>query len=154
MSSVSRIVPKYPKEKYPKKNKRTSKRQSILFYSNRKHFWKSHNAEKNWKNPLGFFNIHSVAKLQKKWRGPFGEFFPTKSLAMPKKTERGTLWPLPVSYVTRETFLVQFLRPTGTIFGVFLKFCRTFGVVLFWSLRVYRKKTLTKKAMTIVDSFL
>ena len=29
-------------------------------------------------------------------------------------------------------------------FGGFVKFCRSFGVELFWSLQVYRKKTLTK----------
>ena len=95
---------------------------------------------KNWKgDPLGFFNIHSVAKHQKieggkffyfrkkisqcrkNWkRGPFGIFqhpfwrktakkieggilweknFPKKSLAVPKKIERGSR---PVWYVTRE----------------------------------------------------
>ena len=45
--------------------------------------------------------------------------FPKKSLAMPEKTERGTLvWPRQVLYVTLETFLVQFLGPTGTIWGL------------------------------------
>ena len=38
---------------------------------------------------------------------------------MPKKIER---YP-PVFYVTRETFLVQFLGPTEAL----LQFCRTFG---------------------------
>ena len=39
-----------------------------------------------------------------------------KSLAMPKeKLNEGTLWFRPVLYVTRETFLGQFLEPTGTI---------------------------------------
>ena len=41
-------------------------------------------------DPLGFFNIHSVAKQQKIEGGPFGEkIFRNKSLTMPKKTERG-----------------------------------------------------------------
>ena len=42
---------------------------------------------------LGFFYTQSVAKPKKKLKGgPFGEIFlPKKSLAMPKKTERGTL---------------------------------------------------------------
>ena len=31
-------------------------------------------------------------------------FFPKKCLAMPKKTERGTLWSRPALYVMRETF--------------------------------------------------
>ena len=64
-------------------------------------------------NPLGFFNIHSVAKLQKiEGGGPFvGKKFFEKSRTVPKKW---TLWSRPVLYVTRETFLVQFLGPTGT----------------------------------------
>ena len=40
--------------------------------------------------PFGIFNIHSVAKHQKNAGGPFGEiFFSKKSLAVPKKNERG-----------------------------------------------------------------
>ena len=77
---------------------------------------KSHYAEKTERgDPLGFFNIHSVSKLQKKKGGPLRKKFP-KKVAMPKKKlKRGTLWPHPVLYVTRETVLVQFLVPTGTI---------------------------------------
>ena len=45
---------------------------------------------KNWKGgPLGFFNIHSVAKQQKNEGGPFGEKNFPKSLAVPKKIEGG-----------------------------------------------------------------
>ena len=70
-------------------------------------------------DPLGFFNIHSVAKHQKKCRGPFGEkIFRKKSLAVPKKYERG-LWSRPVWYVTRKNkknlFLVQFARPNSAM---------------------------------------
>ena len=67
-------------------------------------------------DPLGFFNIHSVAK-QKKMKGdPFvGIFFKKKSRTVPKKSKGGTLWSRLVLFVTRETFLVQFLGPTGTI---------------------------------------
>ena len=58
-------------------------------------------------DPLGFFNIHSVAKLQKIEGGPFrGEFFLKKSRTVPKKSKGGTFWSRPVLYVTRETFLV------------------------------------------------
>ena len=40
-------------------------------------------------DPLGFFNIHSVAKHQKiKGETLWGTFFFEKSLTMPKKTER------------------------------------------------------------------
>ena len=40
--------------------------------------------------PLGFFNIHSVAKSQKN-EGPLGEIikFWVKSLIVPKKTQKG-----------------------------------------------------------------
>ena len=46
---------------------------------------------KNWKGgPLGFFNIHSVAKHQKIEGGHFGEkIFSEKSLAVPKKNLKG-----------------------------------------------------------------
>ena len=43
------------------------------------------------RDPLGFFNIHSVAKHQKKCRGPFGEnFFSKKKSRSAEKNERGT----------------------------------------------------------------
>ena len=58
-------------------------------------------------DPLGFFNIHSVAQHQKMKGDPLGNNFSAKkSLAMTTKTERGTLCSRPVLYVTRETFLV------------------------------------------------
>ena len=67
---------------------------------------KSHNAEKTERgDPLGFFNIHSVAKHQKKMQGdPLGKkfFFEKKSLAVPKKMKGGSLWSRPVWYVTRK----------------------------------------------------
>ena len=48
--------------------------------------------------------------------GPFGgKKYLKKSRTVPKKNLEGTLWSRPVLYVTRETFLVQFLGPTGTI---------------------------------------
>ena len=49
-------------------------------------------------DPLGFFNIHFVAKHQKKCRGdPLGKiFFREKSLAVP------VVWSRPVWYVTRK----------------------------------------------------
>ena len=60
---------------------------------------------------MGFFNIHAVAKLQKNegWKKDL-----QKSHTVPKKIKK-TLWSRPVLYVTRETFLVQFLGPTSTI---------------------------------------
>ena len=79
---------------------------------------KSQNAENIKRgDALGFFKIHSVAKIQQKLKGnpSWKNFFSKKSIAMPKKTERGNFWSRPVLYVTRETFLVRFLGPTGTI---------------------------------------
>ena len=62
---------------------------------------------------LEFFNIHSVGKKPKKLKGdPLGKKI-TEESRNAEKTEY--LWSRPVLYVTRETFLVQFLRPTGTI---------------------------------------
>ena len=52
-------------------------------------------------DPLGFFNIHSVAKHQKMQGDPLGKKS-KKSLAVPKKMKGGTLWSRPVWYVTRE----------------------------------------------------
>ena len=69
-------------------------------------------------DPLGFFNIHSVSKLQKNEGGTisWGNFFLKKVAQCQKnlKGPSGTLWSRPVLYVTRETFLVQFLGTTGT----------------------------------------
>ena len=78
---------------------------------------KFHNAEKLKGDHLGFFNIHAVAKHQKIEGGyPLEKnFFRKKSLAVPKKIERGIIWSRSVLYDTRETFLVQFLGPAGTI---------------------------------------
>ena len=55
-------------------------------------------------DPLGFFNIHSVAKHQKNAGGPSGEIFlfRKKSLEVPKKMKGGSLWSRPVGYVTRK----------------------------------------------------
>ena len=54
-------------------------------------------------DPLGFFNIHSVAKHQKNAGGTlWGKiFFRKKSLAVPKM-KGGSLWSRPVRYVTRK----------------------------------------------------
>ena len=69
-------------------------------------------------DPLGFCNIHSVAKQQKIEGGPFGEKnFPKKSLAVPKKNWKGGPFGLPgygmVRGKTEKTFLVQFARPNS-----------------------------------------
>ena len=92
-------------------------------------------------DPLGFFNIYFVAKLQKIEGGTlsWGKIFLKKSRTVPKKSKGGTFWSRPVLYVTRETFLVQFLGPTGTFWGL-LNFVELL-VELFWSVQVVLKNT-------------
>ena len=65
---------------------------------------KSRNAEKTERgDPLGFFNIHSVANIKKNAGGPFEEKNSEKKcLAVPKKMKGGSLWSRPVWYVTRK----------------------------------------------------
>ena len=87
---------------------------------------KSHNAKKTERgDPLGFFNIHSVAKHQKQCRGAlWGNFFRKKCLAVPEKMKGGTLLSRPVWYVTRKNRKNLF----GSVqvqFGAII-FCRTF----------------------------
>ena len=82
-------------------------------------------------DPLGFFNIY-VEKLQKIRRDPLVE----KIAQYRKKSKGGTLWSRPELYVTLETFLVQFLGATGTIWH-FVEFL----VELFWSLQVVLENT-------------
>ena len=79
----------------------------------KKHFWKKSLTmpkKTEREDPLEFFNIHSVAKLQKMKGDPMVK----KNLKKVAQC-RKNLWSRPVLYVTRETFLVQFLGPTGTI---------------------------------------
>ena len=104
--------------------------------------WKVSQCRKKLKGgPFGIFQHPFSRKTPKKWRGTLrGTNFLEKSLAMPKKLKG---WSRPVLYVTRETFWFSSLGQ-GVQFGVSSKYCRTFGVELFWSLQVYRKKTLTK----------
>ena len=77
----------------------------------------------NWRAKRGTisdFLTSIVAKHQKIEGGPFGEkSFPKKSLAVPKKTERGDplVSPGMVCYAEKQekTFLVQFARPNDSI---------------------------------------
>ena len=78
------------------------------------------------RNPLGFSNIHSVAKHQKKCRGDplrkknFEKKIRKKCLAVPKKNEcLGGLFGLArydmLRGKTGKFILVQFARPNGAI---------------------------------------
>ena len=86
---------------------------------------------------MGFPNIHSVAKQQKIEGGPFGEKFPEKSLAVPKKIGRGDplVSPGMVCYEGKQEKPFWFSSLDQIVqFGAII-FCRTF-VELFWSVRV------------------
>ena len=103
-------------------------------------FWKKdHNAEKLKRDPIGFFNIHSVGKLQKNEGGLWGIFFEKKSRTMPKKLKDPSVC-LARYCVLRgkkgKNFLVQFPGPTEIISN-FVELL----VELFWSLQVYQKNT-------------
>ena len=97
---------------------------------------KSHNAKKTGRvDPLGFFNIHSVAKHQKNAGGTlWGKFFfEKKSLAVPKKNERGEplVSPGMVCYAKKQEKPFWFSSLDQIVhFGAII-FCRTF-VELFW----------------------
>ena len=96
----------------------------------------SQNSSKKLRDPLGFSNIQSVAKLQKMNRGPFGEnCFSEKRSRNGEKKLKGD--PLASSGIVcyAVNFLVQFPGPTGAIQN-FVELL----VELFWSLQVYRKK--------------
>ena len=94
--------------------------------------------------PLSFFKIHSVAKLQKNEGGPFGENnVPDESLAMPKKTERGPLASSGIlCKVLNRSFLVQFRGPTEKIWRL-LKMFKTFGRTILVTSGVSQKQTKT-----------
>ena len=104
---------------------------------------KSHNAEKTERgDPLGFFNIHSVAKHQKNAEGnPLGKFFSKKKSRSAEKNERvePLVSPGMVCYAEKQEKPFWFSSLDQIVqFGAII-FCRTF-VELFWSVRVDRKK--------------
>ena len=70
-------------------------------------------------DPLGFSNIHSVAKQQKIEGGPFGEKkIPEKFSQCRKKLEGGPFGLAGYGMLrgkTGKTFLVQFARPNSAI---------------------------------------
>ena len=87
--------------------------------------------------PLGFSNIHSVAKQQKNEGGPFGEkIFRKKSRSAEKKLEGSHLWSRRVwCYAGKQEKPFWFSSLDQIVqFGTII-FCRTF-VELFWSVRV------------------
>ena len=116
-----------------KNSKRTSKCQSILFYSTQKPKLDRIGGKGD---TLRFF-IHCVANHQKEERKVKEIFFP-KSLTMSKKTERG---PYSISRycMLRGKKKICFgpLHRANRYNGEFLKFCRTFGrTVLVSSMRI------------------
>ena len=105
-----------------KNSRRTSKCQSIgesgPFYE-KKFLKKSLTMpKKTERGTLWDFSTFILSRNSKKIEGdPLRKKIPEKKSRIAKKTERGTLWSRPVLHVTRE-FLVQFLEPTGTIWGL------------------------------------
>ena len=65
---------------------------------------KSHKAEKQKGGTIWGFSTSILLQNSQKIEGGTlcGKKFPKKSLAVPKKVERVTLWSRPVWYVTRE----------------------------------------------------
>ena len=112
---------------------------------------KSHNAEKTERGALWDFSTSILSQNIKKMQGgPFGEifFFRKKSLAVPKKNERGEplVSPGMVCYAEKQEKPFWFSSLDQIVqFGAII-FCRTF-VELFWSVRVDRKK------VTIIVAF-
>ena len=91
---------------------------------------KSHSAEKNWKgDPLGFSNIHSVAKQQKIEGGNlWGKNFRKKVSQLPKKNGRGDplISPGMVCYAGKQEKPFWFISLDQIVqFGAII-FCRTF----------------------------
>ena len=102
-------------------------------------------------DPLGFFNIHSVAKLQNNERGTLslGLFF--KVAQCQKNLKGGPFGLVRYCLLQGKPFRLSSLGQQ-VHFGVFWKLCRTFGRAILvssgWSLKKRRK------TMTIVGSFL
>ena len=86
-----------------KNTKRTWQCQSILFYSTRKFFESLTMPKKTERvDPLGVFNIHSVAKHQKIYgEGDF--YFRKKSHNAEKKLKGGTLWDFSISILSQNS---------------------------------------------------
>ena len=97
-------------------------------------------------DPLGFFNIHSVAKHQKKCRGTLWgkNFFRKKKSRSAEKNGRGESLVLPgmVCYAAKQEKPFWFSSLDQIVHFDAKIFCRTF-VELFWSVRVDRKKRVT-----------
>ena len=70
-------------------------------------------------DPLGFFNINSVAKHQKNAGGPSGKIFFRKKVLQCRKTMKRGHFDLArygmLRGKTGNTFLVQFARPNSAI---------------------------------------
>ena len=129
---------------YPrlKNSKRTSKFQSILFYSTKKIFLKkvSQRRKKLKGGTLCGFSIpSSLSQNPKKLKGgPFREIFSRKNVSQCRKNWKGwgTLWSRPALYVMQETFWFCSLANRWN-----LNFCRTFGRTILSVQVVFKKNT-------------
>ena len=97
-------------------------------------------------DPLGFLNIHSVAKHQKNAGGTLWgkNFFSKKKSRSAEKNERGESLVSPgmVCYAEKQQKPFWFSSLDQIVHFDAIIFCRTF-VELFWSVRVDRKKRVT-----------
>ena len=94
-------------------------------------------------DPLGFFNIHSVANYQKNAGGTlWGKIFFEKKSRSAEKNERGESLVSPgmVCYAEKQEKPFRFSSLDQIVHFDAIIFCRTF-VELFWSVRVDRKKS-------------
>ena len=126
-----------------KNSKRNSKCKSIVDFGTFYEFFlkKSLTMPKKTEreDPLGFFNNHSVAKLQKKLkRDPFEEKSLKKVAQCRKNSKEGPFGLVRYCMLRGKAFWFSSLGQQVQ-FGVFSKFCRAFGRTIL-SLRVVLEK--------------
>ena len=95
-----------------KNSKRTSKSQSIPFYST----WKTQKVGPNWRAkraPFRIFNIH-CCKTSKNWRALWWIFF--ESLTMPKKRKGRTRWDFQHPFCRKTSKKLK-----GDLLGIFFE---------------------------------
>ena len=118
---------------------------------------KSHNAEKTERrNPLGFSNIHSVAKHQKNaGEKKFRKKIPKKCLAVPKQIERGDSLVSPGMVCYAEKQVKPFWSSSLGQMVQFdtIIFCRTFKNYFGQFVWIEKKSHYNSRLKTTVTQF-